>query len=259
MTGGDPPDPGGPGNLPSGREGPHVFVEDLEGPEMTDADAHHIARVLRVRTGDRLTICDGQGRWRTAVLGPEHLIEVTGPVVTVGAPAQRLTIGFALVKGERPEMVVQKATELGIDRIVPFVADRSVVRWDAHRAARNLSRLEGVAREAAMQSRRCWLPVLEPVQPFAELDVLGEAALAERFGPPLGAATATVLVGPEGGWSESERARVADRVGLGVNVLRAETAAVAAATLLVAQRDAWRAPRSRRVELPGLPTERGEQ
>ncbi len=79
-----------------------------------------------------------------------------------------VTVAFALVKGERPEWVTQKLTELGVDTIVPFTAARSVVRWDDRKAAANRDRLERVAREAAMQSRRCWLPEVASVATFAD-------------------------------------------------------------------------------------------
>jgi 16S rRNA (uracil1498-N3)-methyltransferase len=141
------------------------------------------------------------------------------------------------VKGERPELIVQKLTEIGVDRIVPFTAARSVVRWDAEKTARQHERFQAIAREAAMQSRRTWLPLVEPLARFA--DVVGEpgAALADRGHAPLDPATRLVLVGPEGGWSDDERAADVPFIGLGDTVLRAETAAIAAAVLLCGFRD----------------------
>ena len=127
---------------------------------------------------------------------------------------------------------MQKATEIGIDRIVVFMADHSVVRWDAPVAERKLRRLDRVAREAAMQSRRCWLPIVEAPGTFEDLAARSDAAIADRFADPVTDAVATVLIGPEGGWSDAERSAAGARVGLGPNVLRAETAAVAACALL---------------------------
>jgi len=154
------------------------------------------------------------------------------------APTPPVAVGFALTKSDRPEWVVQKLTELGVDRIVPVVADRSVVRWDGDRTARHTTRLRAVAREAGMQSRRAWLPLVDEPTPFVELVSLPGVAVADldaSAGPSLGAPF--VLVGPEGGWSERERAATATRrVSLGGTVLRAETAAVAAAVLLTALR-----------------------
>jgi 16S rRNA (uracil1498-N3)-methyltransferase len=222
------------GSGPAADDGPHVFVADVEAPVLADDDAHHLGRVLRLRPGDRCTVGDGAGRWRRCRFGPA--LEVDGPVVEVPAPTPALTVAFALTKGDKPELVVQKLTELGVDRIVPFVAARSVVRWDAERAARQVGRWRRVAREAAMQSKRTHLPEVAEVVDFAGAGALPGAALADRDGAPPSLATPTVLVGPEGGWSHEERAAGLPRVGLGPQNLRAETAAVTAAALLAAVR-----------------------
>jgi 16S rRNA (uracil1498-N3)-methyltransferase len=221
---------------PASDGGPHVFVTDVEQPELSPEDSHHLARVLRVRAGDPLTVSDGRGRWRPCRFGDD--IEVDGDVVTVPAPEPALTIGFAPVKGDRPELVVQKVTELGIDRIVPFLADRSVVRWDVERGRRHVERLRKVAREAAMQSRRCYLPEVADLTEFADLvaNDRGAVALSEREGQPPSLLCRTMLIGPEGGWSRSELAMCLPLVALGDQVLRAETAAITAAGVLTALR-----------------------
>jgi 16S rRNA (uracil1498-N3)-methyltransferase len=141
-------------------------------------------------------------------------------------------VAFALTKGDKPELVVQKLTELGVDRIVAFTAGRSVARWDGERAEHHIARLRKVAREAAMQSRRALLPVVEGVVGFAAVAALPGAALADAGGAPPSLATPVVLIGPEGGWTEEERGSGLATVGLGEHVLRAETAAIAAGTLL---------------------------
>ncbi|MDQ6696575.1 MAG: 16S rRNA (uracil(1498)-N(3))-methyltransferase [Actinomycetota bacterium] len=229
---------------PSGEEpgtegGPLFFVADLECPRLEPADAHHLTRVLRIRSGDGLIVSDGQGAWRLCRLAgnPSHPTpEPVGPISRVPRSLPVLTVAFALVKGQRPELVVQKLTELGVDTIVPFVADRSVVRWDADRAATNARRLQRVSHEASMQSRRCWLPEITAVQTFASASSLAGAARADRGGAPLSIATPTVLIGPEGGWSDAERAADLAVIGLGVHVLRAETAAIAAGVALAGLR-----------------------
>jgi 16S rRNA (uracil1498-N3)-methyltransferase len=106
-----------------------------------------------------------------------------------------------------------------------------VVSWDAAKAARNVERLRAVARAAAMQSRRAYLPVVDDVTPLAALAADG-VALAHPDGDPLTLHTPTVLVGPEGGWDDTEVAAVATHVDLGPTTLRAETAAFAAAAIL---------------------------
>jgi 16S rRNA (uracil1498-N3)-methyltransferase len=141
-----------------------------------------------------------------------------------------------LVKGERPEWVVQKLTEVGVDRIVPFVADRSVVQWDADKAARHHGRLLTVAREAAMQSRRSWLPHVEQITTFADAAGRAGAALADRSGAPPSLDHPVLLVGPEGGWSDREREAGLPAIRLGPTVLRAETAAIVAGATLAGLR-----------------------
>ncbi len=213
---------------------PLVFVEDLDAPRLGLEDRHHLERVLRLAPGDELVVADGAGRWRPCRLGPE--LGELGAVVHEPAPATSLTVAFALIRGERPELVVQKLTELGIDRIVPFAASRSVVRWDRERADKHARRLRVTARAAAMQSRRTWLPEVLPVATFAEVSAMEGAALAELGGGPIAAGHTTVLIGPEGGWAPEELASGLPTVGLGPHVLRAETAAIAAGAVVTALR-----------------------
>jgi 16S rRNA (uracil1498-N3)-methyltransferase len=219
------------GERPTGREGPLVFVADVEHPELADDDRHHLQRVLRLRPGDGLVVSDGAGAWRTARFGDE--VEPEGEVVRAPVPAPPLTVGLTPTKGDRPEWAVQKLTELSVDRIVVLRTDRSVVRWDGDRAEQHLARLRRIAREAAMQSRQVWLPEVVGPDP---LSALAGAPLADPGGRPLSRQDTTVLCGPEGGWSDTERAEDRDHVALGPAVLRAETAAVTAGALLVALR-----------------------
>lgn len=232
----------------------HVFVDDLDAPVVAPADRHHLERVLRLRIGEVVSVSDGRGGSRrcTFVGEADGRLEPAGEVERSPAPSPPVGVGFALVKGDKPEWIVQKLTECGVDRILPFVAERSVVRWDAAKAARNAARLQRVAVEAAMQSRRVWLPEVVSVQPFSAVvagagagagaggggDGGGTVALADLDGdPPSLEAWPTVLVGPEGGWTDAERGAAAGRiVRFGPTVLRAETAAVAAGVLLAALR-----------------------
>lgn len=226
--------------VPAGG-GPLVFVGDLDEPRLADDDHHHLARVRRVRDGDDLVVADGRGRWRTARMAGADP-EPTGPCRRAPRPTPELGVAFALVKGQKPELVVQKLTELGVDRIVPFVAGRSVVRWDAARATGAHHRLERVAREAAMQSRRARLPVVEPVASFGDLTGRPGACRADLAGGPVSLRHPFVLVGPEGGWTDEERACDLPVVGLADGVLRAETAAMVAGGLLAALRSGLVAP-----------------
>lgn len=226
----------------------HVFVRDLDRPEPDDDDWHHL-RVLRLRPGEPVTAGDGVGRWRLCRVGARSRLEPDGEVFIEPPPSPAVAVGFAPVKGDRPEWAVQKLTEIGVDVIVPFVADRSVVRWRGERADGHVARLRRVAREAAMQCRRVWLPEVAELTDFAAALArfpAGQAALAEPGGPALSAETVAVLIGPEGGWSAAELAAAPRLAGLGSTVLRTETAALAAAVLLCALRERRIAPRDGR-------------
>lgn len=191
--------------------------------------------MLRLRPGDLLTVSDGAGGRLACRFGPA--LEPVGDVEIVSRPHPKITVAFAVVKGQRPEWAVQKLTEIGVDRIVPLLSARSVVRWPAGEAGAQVARLRRVAREASMQSRRMWLPTVDVVTPFAAMAAEPGAAVAHAGGGPLSLDKPVVLIGPEGGWDQAE---VADAgrvlVGLGPPVLRTETAAVVAGTLLCALR-----------------------
>jgi 16S rRNA (uracil1498-N3)-methyltransferase len=215
----------------------HVFVDDLALPVLDPADHHHLSRVLRLPVDTVLTMSDGHGRWRAGRLAVEPALTIAGEVTSDARPNPAITVAFALVKGERPELVVQKLTELGVDRIVPFVAARSVVRWGAAKAARHGERLAQIARQAAMQCRRTWLPEVAPIADFASVAALPKACLADVAGGTPSLDRPVVLVGPEGGWTDDERSVGIPAVRLGAHVLRAETAAITAGAILGALRE----------------------
>ena len=150
-----------------------------------------------------------------------------------------MEVGFSWAKAERTEWAVAKLVEIGVDVLTPLVADRTVVRPEREAATRREERLRRIVREAAMQSRRPQLARIGPTQSVE--DVIGRApaprlALAEPGGGDLSLATPVVLVGPEGGWSTRELGLVEDKVSLGDGVLRVETAALVAGTLLTTLR-----------------------
>ena len=216
--------------------GPLVFVDDVAHPVIAADDYHHLSRVRRVRDGNHIVVSDGRGRWAVARMAGETP-ELDGEVQLSQRPSLRLGVAFALAKGEKPELAVQKLTELGIDRIRPFVAARSVVRWDAAKIEQARVRLNKVAREAAMQSRAAWIPAVDPVTTFAEVAKDPEACRADRGGDPPSLDRPLILIGPEGGWDFDERSVDLPTVSVGDGVLRAETAAIAAGVLLSALRN----------------------
>ncbi len=221
-------------DAPWRRAAAQVFVDSLDDPSLAEADLHHLSRVLRLRPGAEICATDGAGGWRPTTFDGSARLDPVGEVAHVAAPAPRLTVAFALVKGDKPELVVQKLTELGIDRIVPVEARHSVVRWDTARATKHLERLRRVAREACSQCRRLWVPEIDDVTTVAALRAEG-AVLANAGGRPLRRSDTTIVVGPEGGWSDDELDG-ADTVALGANVLRAETASITAGALSAALR-----------------------
>ena len=222
---------------PDGAD-PHVLVDDVAAPVLGAEALHHLAKVRRLRAGDALTASDGQGSWRPCRFSGGAELEPVGEVAVLPPPVPELTVAFALTKSDKPDLVVQKLTELGVDRIVPFRADRSVVRWDDAKAARQHERLETIARAACEQAHRCWVPVVEPVTDVADLATRGAVRLDRG---PVGVSLdhPVLAVGPEGGWSDAERATLPRTTGLGPHVLRAETAAITAGALLSALRSGW--------------------
>jgi 16S rRNA (uracil1498-N3)-methyltransferase len=228
----------------------HVILDALDVDVRIDgSDGHHLARARRVRAGEAITAADGAGAWRayevTAVTGGEVTLHATGEPQGEPQLTPRLEVAFALTKGVKPEQVVRQLTELGVDRVQPVVADRSVARPDpSGRGGSGAERLRRVAREAAMQCRRAWLPAIGAPVPVAELAGRRGLVVADRTGadaaglPDPGPQGWTLLVGPEGGLAptELEALGAAPRLAVGPHVLRAETAAVAAAAVLSMRR-----------------------
>jgi 16S rRNA (uracil1498-N3)-methyltransferase len=217
----------------------HVLVDvdslGAAGTVSIDDDTHHhLRKVLRLRDGDTVGVTDGAGRWCLAtvvVAGTELRLEPVSPLVVEPARSTPITIAAAIPKGERLDWMVQKVTELGVDRLALLDADRSVVRWKPDRREHQLARLQRIADEALRQSRRVFRLRIDA--PVAAVDVLDGFVAAEPGGRALAAGDVAVAIGPEGGWSDAELAVARDRVDLGPTILRTETAAVAASTLCV--------------------------
>ena len=211
-----------------------VFVNDLNSLELTKTDIHHLFAVRRVRDGEIIVASDGLGSWRMTTANGQAL-EATGPICFEPEPDPPLTVAFAPVKGDRNDWAVAKLTELGCDRIVALETDRSVVRWGSDAGERSLSRWSRLAHEACCQSRRVRIPTIDG--PVSLATFIGSNAILGVPGAAvLSAGSHTVLVGPEGGWSEAELALGFTEATLGTQILRTETAAVAAGVLLGALR-----------------------
>jgi 16S rRNA (uracil1498-N3)-methyltransferase len=216
---------------------------------LTPEARHYVKDVLRLAPGAALELFDGQGgRWDARVdEGFEAL--ALGPRREGAAPGTAVWIVPALAKGEKMDLVVQKATELGAARVAAFEAERSVVRLEPDRAEERARRWRRIAEEAARQCGRADVPeVATPASLAARLAEAppgfgtvvfhgaGAASLASLAPAPGGW---IAIVGPEGGLTRAEvaacEAAGASRVSLGPRVLRAETAAIAAVALLQAR------------------------
>lgn len=225
--------------------------------ELTGAEAHHASAVRRVRVDEAVTLGDGRGVWLTGTVlaaTPKQVdVRITGREEHP-APAPRFVLVQALAKGDRDELAVQAATELGVDAIVPWQASRSVSRWDA-KAEKGLARWRTIVREAAKQAHRAWIPEVEKVARTADLVLLAGTALVLVLEPTASARLTAVaveasdgrdvvlVVGPEGGIAPEELDALekagARLVRLGETVLRTSTAGAAAISVLSAAHGRW--------------------
>ncbi len=218
--------------------------------------SNHLTRVLRLRVGDGLQLFDGRGReFAAELIAAERKraqVRVGAELAAIADSPLQLTLAQGLCRGEKMDLVLQKATELGVQRVQPLLTERTEVKLDAEREARRMAHWRQVLISACEQSGRAqlpqlaapmampsWLAGLLAVAPAASpdsvrlmLDPEGDVAL--RHLPP--AASAILAVGPEGGFSEHE-AELLQRTGftrlrLGPRVLRTETAGLAAIAAL---------------------------
>ncbi len=228
---------------------PFFFVEPADNNgnriALNRADAAHLTKVRRARPGDRIRVSDGMGRVWQLELTTASATKTEGQVVEeifVPKPKPDMALLQGLAKGTKIDFVIQKLVEMGIDFIGIFISERSVPDWDDDRRSKATARWRTVAREAAKQSRRAWLPRVEgpldleaavEISSSYELSVLADAdsktPLKELLrdahpGPVVG------TVGPEGGLTKREAAAFENAgaipVNLGTNILRTETAAV---------------------------------
>jgi 16S rRNA (uracil1498-N3)-methyltransferase len=227
----------------------HTFVDALDDDLVVSGDdGHHLARVRRLRSGEPVTAADGRGVWRPYVVSDAGSgrvdLHACGAAIVEPRLAPRLAVAFALTKGAKPDLVVQKLTELGSDRILPVRSHRSTPRWDRERDATAIERFRRIAREAAAQCRRARLPQIAPPAPLESLAGRPGLLVADRGGrtaselPEPPDDEWVLVIGPEGGLAPSEQVALGSPAALGVGpyVLRAETAAIAGAAVLAGRR-----------------------
>jgi 16S rRNA (uracil1498-N3)-methyltransferase len=232
---------------------PQFFVDVLEEgtpAALGEEDARHALRSLRLRPGDVVGLADGAGAVGTGTLrtgGRQTLVDVA-EVRRVARPFPAVAVAMAAPKGDRLAWAVQKLAEVGADEIALVETERAVRHWEGERGERTRRRLETVARQAAMQSRRPFVPALtgpwtldralrdDPAG--TDVVVLWEGATASLAGALRSEAAAIrLVVGPEGGFSEQEAedaaAAGASLTSLGEGILRTETAALAATVVVL--------------------------
>ncbi|HET6301149.1 16S rRNA (uracil(1498)-N(3))-methyltransferase [Microbacterium sp.] len=238
----------------------HVLARPGETVVLTGAEAHHAAAVRRVRVGEEVTVGDGHGAWLTGTceaVAPREVVVRIDERTDVPPPAPRLVLVQALAKGDRDELAVQAATELGVDEIVPWQAARSVSRWDTAKAAKGRARWAAIVREAAKQAHRAWVPEVGELSTTKQLvQRVGQGAASVFVLEPTGEERLTavaldatdprdivLVVGPEGGVAPEELQAFADAgahlVRLGETVLRTSTAGPAALAIVNAALGRW--------------------
>ena len=219
-----------------------IYVESIEPKTTVEGDEfHHSVRVVRLRQGEEVELFDRTGkavRGIVETLGRDSAVIVAGETVESRESPLDLHLAMAIVQLEKFELVLQKATELGARSIIPLVTDRVELRPE--RYSGKMERWEKIVFEAVKQSGRTRVPAIAKPATFADVvaregvKILFEADAPQRELPRL--TEATLLIGPEGGWSEEELHVARDREcffqRLGPRRLRAETAAIAAMTLI---------------------------
>jgi 16S rRNA (uracil1498-N3)-methyltransferase len=234
-------------SLASVAAGDTVAVEGTE--------AHHAVVVRRIAVGEPVSLTDGLGRVAVGSVSAAtkaRLDVLVDSVSEAPPPAPAFTVVQALPKGDRGELAVEVLTEVGVDRLVPWAASRSVAVWRGDRAAKGLAKWQATAREAAKQAHRAWFPTVDPLAGTADVTaLLGAAPLAlvlhEEATTTLAdvevTGDVTLVVGPEGGIAPDELAAFeaagARAVRLGPEVLRTSTAGLAAVAALLARTARW--------------------
>ena len=217
---------------------------------LQDAAATHVSRVLRLRAGDSLTLFNGDGQdylgTVSALRGGRVEVEIATSAAGVPDSPLELTLAQGVARGERMDLVIQKATELGVARIVPVLAERSVVRLDGEQSRRRLEHWRAVAISACEQCGRARVPAIDPPQRLADLllapsvpscrVLLSPGAARSLRDLPQASRAVALLIGPEGGLTEAELAAATgagfEPSSLGPRILRTETAALAALAVL---------------------------
>jgi 16S rRNA (uracil1498-N3)-methyltransferase len=236
---------------------PRFFItpEHVSGQRViiSGEDVHHIAAVLRMKPGEMLLLCDGQGAEYTVKIARVGRSEIATEIVSQSrrvVHAPQVTLGQGLPKSDKMDFIVQKATELGVSEIIPLRTERTIVKVKDEE--KRVMRWQKIAREASMQSSRVDIPVIGQIVSFKdflrtqnpELRTLlllpweeGTQPIKEVLRTHTDVKKIILLIGPEGGFSTTEAEAAKESgfhlVSLGQNILRTETAAIAALSMVL--------------------------
>lgn len=233
------------------------FVETALSPgsevALPESTSTHLLRVLRLREGDACVLFNGDGHDYAAQISAAGKREARARVLAAQAVGNesplRITLLQGIARGEKMDLILQKATELGVAAVLPVQSERSEVKLDAERAGKRLEHWRNVVASACEQSGRATLPGISPPSSLASAARACEASLKLMLDPegrhvpaslpPPVPATAVLAIGPEGGWSARDR-EILESAGftglkLGPRILRTETAGLAAISALQAR------------------------
>ncbi|TWT26192.1 16S rRNA (uracil(1498)-N(3))-methyltransferase [Planomicrobium sp. CPCC 101110] len=223
---------------------------------ITGDDAKHIAKVMRQTAGDQIIVVMEKTAFLAEIRSTEFDVEAELKTALEAASEmpKRVTIACGLPKGDKLELITQKSTELGMHALLPFAADRSIVKWDSSKNDKKIARLQKIAKEAAEQSHRTHIPEIHSVHTFNQLieaakshdavvvayEEEARSSAPTRFADILKSLydkdSILLVFGPEGGISENEVSRLKEAgalfTSLGPRILRAETAPLYALSAL---------------------------
>lgn len=217
-----------------------------DGFDLSKEDHNHIVNSLRMGQGDEIEVLASDGLFLGILVDVERRssrLEIRHKIRDIEKPKLDIVLYQALAKGDNMDLIIQKATELGVTEIIPIMTERTVVRLDGKRATNRVERLQKIADSASAQSKRDYLPLVKDIIEIEQIDeeVLiffdeeADSSLREGLSK-LDHKRLAYIIGPEGGFSPEERQSLVDkgalRLSLGKRILRTETAAIAAAAII---------------------------
>lgn len=222
----------------------HLFGDKRDNELLINKeDEHHLLRVLHRQKGDELEVMTSSGLFLGCIEGTSPLkISIIHPLETTRELSKDVIVAFALLKNGHDELVLQKCTELGASAFLPFISSRTIIHLDEKEKVKRAERYRKIIKGASEQSRREKLPVLEKIYTYEELlnieahhrylayEMSDDFSLVEELSSIKEGEKTIVIIGPEGGFSESEVEKSKNKgwkiISLGKRILRAETASI---------------------------------